>query len=301
MGNVDGEKALFRLLTWREGSFAFTPGPLAVAPRIERGMEDALLEGMRQADEAGRLLDKLPKKEASLGLDPQAVLPQEMHPITSQVVQALAEPLTLGELVDRCPATDFEVLAAVTSLMDKKLVVLVQRQTGAQAQPLLQPAELHALRAKLVRGRQVVQAVGKLLVAGSPRAVGRFAKALSRLPGFNPEREHLAGDFGSLGSISLPDSVTIELLALPTSEDAKPLWRPFGSGAVVAVILDETGLALANYFAADSRVHLLLAGANSVPATLKRASGGASTGPAEAPEAVRAALALAAAPVTRAL
>ncbi|MBS2030562.1 MAG: DUF4388 domain-containing protein [Deltaproteobacteria bacterium] len=301
VGGVEGEKALFRLLSWREGSFAFTPLPTAPPARIDRGMEDALLEGMRQADEAARIAERLPSTAAFIALAPGAQIPNELHPITQQVVQALVESLPLGEVLDRCPATDFEVLAAIASLIDKGLVVQVERRESADATPLLQPAELHALRAKLVRGRQSIAALGKIIVAGQARGVARFARALARLPGYGVERGVAASDFGALGTIALPDNLTIEVLALPTHEDFRPLWRPFGAGAVVAVILDETGLPLANFFAADSRVHLMLAGAAAVPQSLRRAAGGTSLGPTDAAEAIRAALALAAAPVTRAI
>jgi hypothetical protein len=221
--------------------------------------------------------------------------------VTQQVVAALAEPMPLGELIDRCLATDFEVMSALTALLEKGLVVQVERREGVEAPPLLQPAELHALRAKLLRGRQAVVAMGKLVVAGQQRSLGKFAKALARLPGFTAERSSVTHEFGALGTITLPDQLTIEVLALPTHEDFRPLWRPFGGGAVVAVVLDETGLPLANFFAGDSRVHLMLAGAAAIPQSLRRAAGGASLGPTDPVEAIRAALVLAAAPLTRAV
>lgn len=296
---AEGEKALFRLLGWREGSFAFTPTPAAAPARFERGMEDALLEGMRQSDESARLLEKLPPRTAMLALAPGATFPGELHRVTQQLVAALAEPLLLGELVDRCPATDFEVMAALSALLEKGLVVQVERREGEEAPPLLQPAELHALRAKLLHGRQAAAVLGKVVVAGQARSLARFAKALTRLPGFVAERTAVHG-FGALGTIALPDQLSIEVLALPTHEDFRPLWRPFGGGAVVAVVLDETGLPLANFFAVDSRVHLMLAGAAAIPQSLRRASGGASLGPTDPVEALRAALMLAATPLPRA-
>jgi len=301
VGGVEGEKALFRLLGWREGTFAFTPMAASPTARIDRGMEDALLEGMRQSDEAQRVSERLPARAAFLAMAGEAELPTELHPVTRQVVQALGEPMPLGDVVDRCPATDYEVLAALASLIDKGLVVQVERRDTADLTPLLQPAELHALRAKLVRGRQSIAVLGKVIVSGQARGLARFARALSRLPGYTPERGATAPDFGAMGHIALPDQLSIEVLALPTHEDYRPLWRPFGAGAVVAVILDETGLPLANFFAADSRVHLMLAGAAAVPQSLRRAVGGASLGPPDPIEVIRAALNLAAAPVARAL
>jgi len=58
--DIEGEKALFRLISWREGTFAFLPGGTPTKAKIERSMEDALLEGMRQSDERDRLMGVLP-------------------------------------------------------------------------------------------------------------------------------------------------------------------------------------------------------------------------------------------------
>ena len=72
VGAVEGDKALFRLLGWTEGSFAFIPGNPTPRVRIQRSMDDALLEGMRQNDEVGRLLQSLPARTARLLLAPEA-------------------------------------------------------------------------------------------------------------------------------------------------------------------------------------------------------------------------------------
>src|SRR5512138_315233 len=61
MGAAVGEKALYRLLTRREGQFAFVPGPSGGEPRIERKVEELVLEGLRQADEVARLQPALPQ------------------------------------------------------------------------------------------------------------------------------------------------------------------------------------------------------------------------------------------------
>src|SRR5215208_3075532 len=60
MGAAFGEKALWRLLTRREGQFAFVPGAAPGPERIERKVEELVLEGLRQADEIARLLPTLP-------------------------------------------------------------------------------------------------------------------------------------------------------------------------------------------------------------------------------------------------
>jgi CheY-like chemotaxis protein len=64
VGSVDGEKALFRLLAWREGSFAFTPNRPRVAARILAPTRALLMEGMRQLDEWERVRGSLPPLDA---------------------------------------------------------------------------------------------------------------------------------------------------------------------------------------------------------------------------------------------
>ena len=49
------EKAIYRMLGWREGTFAFTPNDEMRAPRIQAPTRALLLEGMRQLDEWNRL------------------------------------------------------------------------------------------------------------------------------------------------------------------------------------------------------------------------------------------------------
>ena len=68
LGQVEGEKALFRLVSWKDGTFAFTPGPAPHRAVIDRSMEDALLEGMRHTDERRRLHG-----------DPAAAHPPALH------------------------------------------------------------------------------------------------------------------------------------------------------------------------------------------------------------------------------
>src|SRR5262249_19448001 len=61
VGLVEGEKGLFRLLTWTEGTFSFKPGqPSTGRSRAGFGMDEILLEGMRQADETAHLVSILP-------------------------------------------------------------------------------------------------------------------------------------------------------------------------------------------------------------------------------------------------
>jgi DNA-binding response OmpR family regulator len=244
LGNVTGEKALFRLLTRREGQFAFVPGQLGdTAERIDRRVEELMLEGLRQADEATRLLPVLPQADdtVELAVDPSEI-PPGLHPITEEVVALLTGPRRFHEIVDRCPASDLEVMRAVLALLERGFA---RRREGALPPShveLLAPHELHALRARIARGRSSgPQTVGKVIVAGGGPLARRAARTrFQTIPGFQAEGEPVAG-FGTIGRLALGDGVKVDITELPGDPQHRPLWRPFASGAVGALVLLPAG------------------------------------------------------------
>lgn len=291
-GQVQGEKALFRLLGLTEGSFAFVPQAAIVPGRIQRSMEDALLEGMRQADEVSRLAASLPPRNARLVLAPQADLSSEQHPVTAQVVQLIREPRALSEVLDLAPANDLEVMAALATLMQKGVARIAEGEEKGKG-PLLGPAEVHALRARLFRGRLSGKVgVAKVFVcSGTARSLRRL---LSGLPGLFPvagEPSALKSGFGTLGRLELSDALMVDLCALPLSEAARPLWRPFCTGAAGGLLLDtsEATLKLGRYLAQEIRVPLVAVGGE-VPQALWGAPAGAAAVGDDLAEALRAVL-----------
>lgn len=300
-GGAEGEKALFRILAWREGTFAFVPGHPKVAVAIDRPMEDALLEGMRQADEMGQLVGSLPPRQARVALAPHAQLPPDLHPVTAAVVRALAEPRPLHELVEAVPFPDFDTLRAIRALLDKGVAYVASPPLEPlPGGPLLGPAELHALRARIMRGRPIGRdAVGRvLLTAGEVAAFRQFVDGLVDLSGFVPVLPAPPDGFGTFGHIELPDAVEVNLHAVPAGEFYRPLARPFEGGALGAVVLDRSAEAVdfALEIGRRLRVPILVAGDDDVPAPLRAAPGGAYTAPGAPTETIRAALALAARP-----
>ncbi|HET7824262.1 MAG TPA: DUF4388 domain-containing protein, partial [Anaeromyxobacter sp.] len=169
MGAAIGEKALYRLLTRREGQFAFVPGTTGAEERIEGKVEQLALEGLRQADEVARLLPSLPGagELVELAVHPSEI-PPGLHPVTEEVVALLDEPRRLDDLLDRCRATDLEAMRAVSALLEHGYA---RRAEGPaperEAAPLLGAHELHALRARMARGRSSgAQTIGKVVLAG---------------------------------------------------------------------------------------------------------------------------------------
>ncbi len=288
-GAAEGEKALFRLLRLREGTFAFTPGAYAGAVRVQRGLEEALLEGMRQADEMAALLSDLPALSARLQLAPEAALTRDQHPITAEVVRLLAEPRALAELLDLASATDFEVVAAVHALFEKGIARQAPAAEAQAEKPLLGPAELHALRARILRGRLAAkEAAGKLLlISESQRGAKAFLERLSEVPGYRPLRAPTPELIGTWARLELPDGLRLELFSIPSAEEARPLWRPFAAGALGGIVLEPGPGAtrLAEFLSRQARVPLLVMaeGDGDVPAALKAfaAAQGSLTAPRE--------------------
>lgn len=286
-GDVDGEKALFRLIGWREGSFAFMPGPPPGRARIERTMEDALLEGMRQSDERARLMGALPAASQVLALVADAALPVDPHPVTKEILRVLAQPRRLAEVLDLADAPDLDILGAVTTLLQKGVI---QRHQGTSSNdgPLLGAAEVHALRARLMRGRPARNAlVAKIVICGGGGTAGRwFARTQPGLVLSSSDPACLRSSFGTIGRLDVSDVLKVDFLLVPTAEAARPLWRPFLATALGALVMEDTEpvLRLARFCAFDLRLPIVVAarGASGgsitgelVPAALRSAPGGA--------------------------
>lgn len=265
IGDIEAEKALFRLISWKEGSFAFVPGPAPARARIDRVMEDALLEGMRQSDERARLLDGLPSLHQLLSVAPDADVPVEPHPVTAEVLRVLSQPRRLSEILDFADVPDLDVLGAVGALMQRGVV---QRHQGSATTdgPLLGTAEIHALRGKLMRGRAARNAlVAKVIVCGTGGKSGRWL--LRSVPGLLSAVSSppcLRSSFGTLGRLEVSDVLRVDFVYVPTTLAARPLWRPFITGALGAIVVESTEavLNLARFCAFEMRLPVVFATKN---------------------------------------
>ncbi len=290
LGRVEGEKALFRLLAWTDGTFSFAPGGSNAKPRIQRGMDDALLEGFRQADEVNRLLPGLPPRQAKLVLAPDADLTKDQHPVTAQVVELLRQPRALGEVLDLVPAVDLEVLGVLVTLLQKNVAQVAENEPEGRSKPLLGPAELHALRGRVLRGRgPSKEAIAKVFLCGSgPAAARRVLSELPELVALAAEPTAVKSGFGTLGRLELNELLHVDFCVLPPAEAARPLWRPFSAGAVGALLMDlsDGTQRLAHYLAWDVRIPVVVLGAP-VPPELQGAPAGVASVAEDLGEALR--------------
>lgn len=150
------------------------------------------------------------------------------------------QPRKLGELLDLADAPDLDVLGALTTLIEKGIIQRFEA-VGVQEAPLLGTAEIHALRGRLLRGRPHRNAItAKVLLCGTGPKAGRWF--LRSLPGLRPSSSDpscLRSSFGTLGTLEISDVLRVDFVFVPTAEAARPLWRPFLSSALGALILEE--------------------------------------------------------------
>lgn len=248
-GPVDGEKALFRLLGWSEGSFAFRPEPIAIPPRISTTTRALLMEGMRQLDEWRRLRAELPSLDAHVSLRVRSgALPSVVHPLTQEVLLLLELYSQVGEVVDHASYPDYQVLRTLQTLVQRGIVEV---RAGAPVPPpdsgLFRATQVRRVR-EWLGARGGVQRDGKLLIASaSPTATRDFLRALRGVPGLVPHPRMAEGiaahTLGPIARLRLEDDLGIELLHVPVSGGYAPLWPLAGHGAIGTMLLLEGPLA----------------------------------------------------------
>ncbi|HEY0838667.1 MAG TPA: DUF4388 domain-containing protein [Vulgatibacter sp.] len=237
---VFGEKAFFRILAQKEGAFELQTESLAVPDRLGRNLDSLLLDGSYQADELLRVLDRLPRADERIELMTEPAAGAESSPGLERMLEILrAGPGTVGALIDRCAATDLDSATALEELLATGAARVIDDPAGAMEAPLLDAAQIHVLRQKLMRSRGWAgETVAKiLLVSGADTGFRSASARLARIPGF--EREGEPRGPGTIASVALGESVRLDLVALPSADSLRPLWPLWSAGALGALILDE--------------------------------------------------------------
>lgn len=258
-GVVQGEKALFRLLGWHEGNFAFQPGVMPAQARISRSVDALLLEGARQIDEIDRLASVLQGTQERWVQAEGAQL-RAMPPMARALLERLDVPRSTAELLDSSEEPDLAVFQALGKLAAEGLILPLDLDSPPAPEPLLTPAEAHAIRARLARGRPAARSlVAKVLLVARDAASAR--EALGGLPLLAPEGV-TPESLGTVAELELPEGLRVDFCALPGGELAQPLWRPFSGDASGLLLLDPSAesVALARFLVAEERLPVAVLG-----------------------------------------
>jgi CheY-like chemotaxis protein len=249
VGSVEGEKALFRLLAWERGSFAFRPEPVTAEPSIHTPTRALLREGLRQIREWQRLAVDLPPLSASVALKiPRSTLPNVIHPLTQEVLVVLDLYSRVKDVVDKCSYPDYQVLRTLHTLVQRGMVELQREHEVtelAREVRLFSAARTARLREWLEVDRPGTPSAREaklLLVASDASATRDFCRLFGRLPGVELdsriERGRLASDdLLTIGRVAVDAEVGVDLVHVPAAERFAPLWPVAGHGALATLLL----------------------------------------------------------------
>jgi hypothetical protein len=113
------EKCLYRIITWRRGTFYMEPAEDGTLPqRIELSAEGALMEGLRILDEVNRI--DLPPMDARISLArPLTAKLRDLTPEQLDVFQGALDQTQVEAVFNNCPTDDVQIANALAALIAK--------------------------------------------------------------------------------------------------------------------------------------------------------------------------------------
>lgn len=118
-GTISGDKAVYRLVNWSDGTFRVDFEEVTREDRIGQSNQALIMEGMRRIDELVRIQEQLPRAASILVIDSQAVLSEHPQQFPARVEELMAEfdgKSTIEEVVDRSGHDDLEAYETIAKL-----------------------------------------------------------------------------------------------------------------------------------------------------------------------------------------
>ena len=254
-----GEKALFRLIPLKEGTFRFLPGKVGVRRTIFTPGQQAILEGMRQDDELRKLSGSLPQATDAVAVAPEAREVAATVGVIREILLLAEFCSTVGEIVDNCGFPDLVVYEAMIALQARGVLRFGKFDARPRKSDFLPPEDLARLRARLDgKGSGKGKASGQIVFyLPDPSLIEEMLVALGKFRDFEVDnaffslrrREGIpAGMFGRLrvGGVS-----SIRLYAFPYLRALSPLWYALAPAplGIVVFLKDEMSDSLENLMA----------------------------------------------------
>jgi len=249
LGETTGEKALYRILRWPDGNFRYIPGQVDVTRDIARSMDALLMEGMRQLDEWESLVKLMPPPGTVLKLSKSRDdLPQNMRPVTQEILLLMEFYNTLQDIIEKSTHTDYDVCQSILGLIQKGII----NTSGDGKFPTIKDEPLitgeEALRIHRIlrpgQGDYADYHWGKILVfSSSVELITLFISSISEDAEFKLSRDNFSNQeiinssFGGMGTLEISENTYLQVFLLPSRKDSLPLWKAFSEGTVGAFIL----------------------------------------------------------------
>lgn len=127
VGTLRGEEAVYRLLVWSEADFEVDFGPVDREDVVEVGTSALVMEGLRRADEWGRLTEQLPPLTTVFEVNHERLLDRlsEIPDELNGILRLLDGRRSLAEVIDDSPFEDLSTLTTLAKLYFEGLLVQV--------------------------------------------------------------------------------------------------------------------------------------------------------------------------------
>ncbi|MEM6292470.1 MAG: response regulator [Myxococcota bacterium] len=138
MGRLQGESAIYRLLSLGDGEFELEFKAINRGQVINANTQALLMEGMRRVDEWGRLMEQLPPLDAVLTVDPAAYADRrdELTDDQSAVLRRFDGRRNIIEVVDDSGLDDLESLGAISQFFFEGLLTPADENSVSEGQGL---------------------------------------------------------------------------------------------------------------------------------------------------------------------
>ena len=119
LDDVQPLKSLYRMLTWPKGLFDLDPAEDRVfASEMTQGVQEILIEGMRQLDEFNRIRDELPELSARLSVPGPLIPPlRDLRRADLDVLQLAHNYGAFETVLNKSLATDLETAEILLKLL----------------------------------------------------------------------------------------------------------------------------------------------------------------------------------------
>ena len=124
-GSLQGEDAVYRLLTWSEGEFEVVFRTVRRREVITMSSQGLLMEGMRRLDEWSRLFEQLPPLTHRFEVDTTELAARlgDVPDDNNQILRLFDGKRTLLEVIDASDVGDLECLQAISRLYFEELLI----------------------------------------------------------------------------------------------------------------------------------------------------------------------------------
>ena len=125
VGDLRGEEAVYRTITWTTGSFDLEFRSVDRPAVIDAPTHALLMEGLRRVDELGRLAEQLPPESTVVDIDHEALVGRlnEIPDELNGVLRLIDGRRTLLDLIDGSPFDDLSTLTVLSKFYFEGLLI----------------------------------------------------------------------------------------------------------------------------------------------------------------------------------